>query len=268
METINNQEIVKNIKKITNTEEIHNLKKEEDSIETKEISLETKENIFKVEKEEKSFINQKRSREDEDNSVSKPKRKYKKRPKEENTNENEKHAFYIKHEVKKGRRIFGCSLCKMYFKSKANKKNKSKCENIMVFHSIKDLKIHFNTFHLSELPEKVSDYTRKQILFNNCMTEEMALLKKEYKEMSKENVKAARGYFDFSKCKKCGYKDKNDKLPEHKLLICNRIRTRYKDIKEKSMMLFLNEYYSNYDRFEMKKISEINLTFYGKEDKK
>ena len=65
METINNQEIVKNIKKITNTEEIHDLKKEEDSIETKEISLETKENIFKVEKEEKSFINQKRSREDD-----------------------------------------------------------------------------------------------------------------------------------------------------------------------------------------------------------
>ena len=138
-------------------EKEENLKKEEDSIETKEISLETKENIFKVEKEEKSFINQKRSREDEDNSVSKPKRKYKKRPKEENTNENEKHAFYIKHEVKKGRRIFGCSLWKMYFKSKENKKNKSKCENIMVFHSIKDLKIHFNTFHLSELPEKVYD---------------------------------------------------------------------------------------------------------------
>ena len=63
METVNNQEIVKNIKKITNTEEIHDLKKEEDSIETKEISLETKENIIKVEKEEKSFINQKRSRE-------------------------------------------------------------------------------------------------------------------------------------------------------------------------------------------------------------
>ena len=47
METINNQEIVKNIKKITNTEEIHKMEKEEDSIETKEISLETKENIFK-----------------------------------------------------------------------------------------------------------------------------------------------------------------------------------------------------------------------------
>ena len=29
METINNQEIVKNIKKITNTEEIHDLKKED-----------------------------------------------------------------------------------------------------------------------------------------------------------------------------------------------------------------------------------------------
>ena len=65
METINNQEIVKNIKKITNTEEIHKMEKEEDSIETKEISLETKENIIKVEKEEKSFINQKRSREDD-----------------------------------------------------------------------------------------------------------------------------------------------------------------------------------------------------------
>ena len=222
-------------------------------------SVKNKENVNYIKKgEANSILNHKRKRKEEE---SKPKRKYQKKSKEERKKVKEKHAFYIKEAEKKGKRIFGCELCKVYFKTKKQfKKKKSIKQNPMMFHSIKDLKFHFKNFHLEQPLEKVSDYTKNQLVFSNSLNQEIAILKKDYLEKSKENVNFTRGYSEMIRCKKCGFRDTHDKMREHKYLICNRLPRRYKDLKQKCMKHYLKDIYSTIDRFELTEISEIKMT--------
>ena len=265
---VDNKENINNKGKVVDSKEkVNNIKKEEDNVEIKQSIVERKECLDKNinNKKDNSVLNNKRNREEEQNKKSeknlllKPKKKYNKKSKEEKAKA--KHVFYIQESLQKGKRIFGCTLCKMYFKTKKQFKNKKSIkQNPMLFHSIKDLKFHFNNFHLEQFPEKDSEYSKKQLLFRNGLNQEISLLKKDYSEKSKENVNYTRKYSEMIRCKKCGFRDTHDKIREHKYLICNRLPRRFKDIKQKCMKYYLKDVYTTIDRFELTEISEIKIT--------